>query len=76
MWWGAGTMALGSLLWFAGMRRSGAVTSSAFMGVMPISALILSYLLLGEPFRWIHALGMALVLIGLVVVVRDRGTVH
>lgn len=68
VWWGAGTMALGSVLWFGGVRRVSGTTASVFMGVMPISALVLSYVLLGEPFRWIHVVGMATVLAGLVVI--------
>lgn len=51
------------------MKRSTTGTSSAFMAVMPISALILSYLLLDEQFAWIHAAGMGLALVGLVAVV-------
>lgn len=67
LWWGAGTMALGSVLWFMGNRAVSGTTASVFMGVMPVSALVLSYLLLDEPFEWVHALGMAIVLSGLVV---------
>ena len=67
LWWGAGTMALGSVLWFMGNRNVSGTTASVFMGVMPISALVLSYILLGEPFEWIHVVGMATVLAGLVI---------
>lgn len=67
LWWGAGTMALGSVLWFMGNRDVSGTTASVFMGVMPISALVLSYVLLGEPFEWIHVVGMATVLAGLVI---------
>lgn len=75
LWWGAGTMALGSVLWFSGVRRVSGTTASVFMGVMPVSALVLSYVLLDEPFRWIHLVGMACVLAGLAVTVRhgDHG---
>ncbi len=38
---------------------------AAFMAVMPISALVLSYVLLGDPFQWIQLAGMAIVLAGL-----------
>jgi len=72
----AGTLVLGSGLWFAGMRRVRASTAAAFMAVMPVSALVLSYLLLGEGFRWAHVGGMACVLAGLAVVVRSGATVH
>ena len=63
-WWGAGTMALGSVIWYWGVAKVAASTSAGFMGVMPVSALVLSYLLLGEPFRWIHMLGFAIVFAG------------
>lgn len=69
LWWGAGTMALGSVLWFAGVRNVKGVTASVFMGVMPISALVLSYVVLDESFRWIHAVGMTTVLVGLAITV-------
>lgn len=64
-WWGAGTMGLGSIVWFTGVKRASGVTASAFMAVMPVSALILSYLLLDESFRIAHAVGMTGVLLGL-----------
>ena len=67
LWWGAGTMALGSVLWFMGNRDVSGTTASVFMGVMPVSALVLSYVLLGEPFEWVHLLGMVTVLAGLVI---------
>lgn len=67
LWWGAGTMALGSVLWFMGNRDVSGTTASVFMGVMPVSALVLSYVLLDEPFEWIHVVGMATVLAGLAI---------
>lgn len=73
VWWGIGTLALGSVVWYSGMRRAAGTTAAAFMGVMPISALLISYALLDEPFRWAHVAGMAVVLAGVAVVVEgDR----
>jgi drug/metabolite transporter (DMT)-like permease len=73
VFWGAGTMGLGSVLWFSGLRRLTGVTASGFMAVMPVSALFLSYLLLGEAFSWWHLIGMGVVLAGLAfVVAADR----
>jgi len=69
VWWGGATMGLGSVLWFLGVRRVAATTASGFMAVMPVSALLLSYVLLGEQFSWIQPLGMAVVLTGLAAVV-------
>jgi drug/metabolite transporter (DMT)-like permease len=42
------------------------------MGLMPVSALVLSYVLLGEDPEWWHAAGLALVLAGIALVVLDR----
>lgn len=64
VWYGAGTLALGSWLWYAAIARVEGAVAAAFMGVMPASALILSYVLLGEPFRWIHLAGFAVVFAG------------
>ncbi len=71
-WWGLGTMAIGSVLWYSGVARAPGITASAFMGVMPVSALLLSYLLLGEAFEWIHLVGMAAVLLGIAAVVASE----
>jgi drug/metabolite transporter (DMT)-like permease len=67
-WWGIGPFALGTSIWFTALHRVQASTASGFMGAMPASALILSYLWLGDKFHWIHLLGFALVFssIGLV----------
>lgn len=72
-WWGLGTMGLGSLLWYFGVSRATGTTASAFMGVMPVSALVLSYLLLGESFEAIHAAGMLAVLAAIAAVTRGEG---
>jgi len=63
-WWGAGTLALGSVLWYRGVAKVAGSTAAGYMGVMPVSALVLSYLLLNEPFRWIHLAGFAAVFSG------------
>jgi drug/metabolite transporter (DMT)-like permease len=68
LWWGMGTMALGSVLWYRGLARAAGGTAAAFMGVMPVSALVLSYVLLAEPFRWVHLAGFAVVFAGVVLV--------
>lgn len=71
-WWGLGTMALGSLLWYSGVARAPGTTASAFMGVMPVSALLLSYVLLGESFEPIHLVGMVAVLLGIAAVTQSE----
>lgn len=63
-WYGAGTLALGTWLWYSAISRAEGAVAAAFMGVMPVSALVLSYILLGEPFRWPQLAGFAIVLAG------------
>lgn len=70
-WWGGGTMGLGSLLWYAGVSKTEGSVAAAFMGIMPVSALLLSYLLLGEPFRAVHLAGFTIVFAGVLLIIRD-----
>jgi drug/metabolite transporter (DMT)-like permease len=67
-WWGIGPFAIGTAMWFHGLQKVKASTASGFMGAMPASALVLSYIWLGEAFHWVHMVGFALVFasIGLV----------
>ncbi|MEB0261926.1 MULTISPECIES: DMT family transporter [unclassified Mucilaginibacter] len=67
--YGAGTMGLGSMLWYKGIQQVEGSTAATFMGVMPISALVLSYALLGEKFRWVHLIGFALVFSGVLLII-------
>lgn len=71
-WWGAGVMGLGSLLWYRGVQRVTGSTAAGFMGVMPLSALLISYLVLGEAFSWVHLAGATGVLLGIAAVARGH----
>jgi drug/metabolite transporter (DMT)-like permease len=64
VWYGAGTLALGSWLWYAGVSQAQGSVAAGFMGLMPVSALVLSYVLLGEQFQWLHLLGFGVVFAG------------
>lgn len=70
--WGAGTFGVGTILWYRGLSRASGATAAGFMGLMPISALLFSYLLLGEPFRWVHLAGFAVVLGGVALIAWDH----
>ncbi|MBL4678258.1 MAG: DMT family transporter [Mucilaginibacter sp.] len=63
------TIGLGSVLWYRGVGQVEGTVAASFMGVMPVSALVLSYLLLGEPFRWQHLAGFALVFCGVLLMI-------
>jgi len=67
-WYGAGTLGLGSWLWYAGVARAPGSVAAVFMGVMPASALVLSYVLLDEAFAWLHLMGFAVVFSGVLLV--------
>lgn len=53
------------LLWYKGISRVPASTAGVFPGVIPVSALLLSYLVLREPFLWSHLFGGASVMAGI-----------
>jgi drug/metabolite transporter (DMT)-like permease len=74
VWYGAGTLSLGTWLWYSGIRRVEGSFAAVFMGVMPVSALILSYVLLGEPFLWIHLVGFSIVFTGVLLVSWQHAT--
>lgn len=67
--YGAGTMGLGSLLWYKGIQKVDGSTAATFMGVMPVSALLLSYVLLGESFQWVQLIGFGLVFSGVLLII-------
>ncbi|NCC22758.1 MAG: DMT family transporter [Alphaproteobacteria bacterium] len=71
-WWGLGTMALGSLLWFNGVEQVPGHISAVFMAIMPVSALVLSYVLLDEAFEWMHLAGFGLTFAGVLVVIYEH----
>jgi drug/metabolite transporter (DMT)-like permease len=59
------------LLWARGIARVPAGTAAVFTGVLPVSAVTLSYVLLGERFLWSHLLGGLCVLAGILLVARE-----
>jgi drug/metabolite transporter (DMT)-like permease len=61
------------VLWARGIARVPAGTASVFTGVLPLSALALSWLVLGERVGWPHLAGAACVVAGIVVLARDGG---
>lgn len=49
------------VLWFRGVARVPGSTAGIFTAIMPVSAVVLSYIFLGEPFCWSHVVGGVLV---------------
>ncbi len=56
------------LLWARGVRDVQAGTAAVFTGLLPVSAVSLAYLVLGEPVLWSHLAGGALVLAAILLV--------
>jgi drug/metabolite transporter (DMT)-like permease len=54
------------LLWYQGIPKVPASTAGVFVGLTPVSAVVLSYVVLKEPFEWSHLLGMLCVLAAIV----------
>jgi len=61
------------LLWYQEMPKVSASTAGVFVGIMPVSSVILSYVFLKEPFLWAHVLGILCVLAALVCIAVDTG---
>ena len=72
---GAVPGALSVLLWFYGLRQVPTSIAGAFTGVMPISAVLSAWLVLGEEIAWSHILGMLLILLGILLVATSRGRI-
>jgi drug/metabolite transporter (DMT)-like permease len=52
------------VLYYNGIKEVGAAKASIFINVMPVSAVIMATIFLGETFTWAHAVGAAFVLSG------------
>jgi len=58
-------------LWFKGLSMVEASTAGIFLGIVPVSSVLLSYLILKEPFSWFHVLGVLFVIIGIVFILKE-----
>lgn len=58
--------------WNEGVVTVGAATAGQYTYLIPLFAAVLAVLLLGEEFRWFHALGAALIFIGIALAAGGR----
>lgn len=65
---------LAYLCWFAGITRVRAGVAGVFTAILPLSSLVLSALVLGEPIGAAHILGCALALCSIVLICRGEGS--
>lgn len=71
LYYGLAVTVVAFLLWARGMAVVPASTAAVFTGVLPVSAVGLSWLVLGEPLRWSHLVGGACVLVAILLVARE-----
>ncbi|WP_077212850.1 DMT family transporter [Bacillus dakarensis] len=55
------------IMYYNGIKEVGAAKASIFINVMPVSAVIMATIFLGETFTWAHGVGAAFVLSGVYV---------
>ncbi|WP_052339892.1 DMT family transporter [Gorillibacterium massiliense] len=65
IWYGLVVTALSYACFFAGVKRTDAYTAAAFSGLMPVTAMLLSALLLGERTGFASWVGCAFVFLGM-----------
>lgn len=71
VYYGVVVTAVSFPLWYGGVAKVPASTSGVFTGVLPVSAVILSYAVLHEPFLWSHFAGVLCVLVGIAFIARE-----
>lgn len=63
---------IAQIFWVAGINRVGANTAGYFIYLAPVFGTAMALSLLGETFKWFHALGIALVFAGVFLATRYR----
>lgn len=66
LYFGVMVTALSYLLWLNGVMRTSASTAAVFTGLMPVSSVLLSCLVLKDIFTPVHLLGLLCVLLGII----------
>jgi drug/metabolite transporter (DMT)-like permease len=71
VWYGVCATALAYICWYAGIKRSPAMTAAAFSGMMPLTSMLLAAAALGERAGWPQWAGGLLVAAGMVLLAAD-----
>lgn len=66
LWYGVFVTALAFICWYSGIKRCGAFTAAAFSGMMPLTSMLLSIVVLGENIGYQQWLGGFFVIIGMI----------
>ncbi|WDM22022.1 DMT family transporter [Paenibacillus polymyxa] len=72
LYYGIFVTALGYVLWFRGVSRVPASTAAVYTGCIPVSTLVLSYIILRESFSFAHLAGAGFVFLGIILISRGK----
>ncbi|WP_025716480.1 DMT family transporter [Paenibacillus sp. 1-18] len=72
LYYGIFVTALAYILWFRGVSRVPASTAAVYTGCIPVSTLLLSYIILREPFLFTHLAGAGFVFLGIMLISRGE----
>lgn len=72
-WYGLIVTMLSYVLWYAGIKRCSAYTAAAFSSLMPLTSMLLSFLILKENISGIQWLGGSMVVLGILFIVPKNG---
>ncbi len=68
LWYGVFVTAVAFICWYSGIKRCGAFTAAAFSGMIPLTSMLLSTVILGESTDYRQWLGGFLVIIGMILI--------
>ncbi|MFZ5987045.1 MAG: DMT family transporter [Bacillota bacterium] len=68
VYYGIVVTSLAYILWFRGVSKVPASTAAIYTGFMPVSSVILSYIILRESFLWVHMLGVIFIVSGIITI--------
>lgn len=68
IWYGFVVTLLSYILWYAGIKRCNAYTAAAYSCIMPLTSMLLSFIILGEAITGIQWVGSGLILLGVMLI--------
>jgi drug/metabolite transporter (DMT)-like permease len=73
LWYGLFVTMLSYVLWYAGIRRCTAYTAT-FSSVMPLTSMVLSFLILKEPIEGMQWVGGGSIILGVILIAGSQAT--
>lgn len=75
VWYGLVVTALAFVFFYEGVKRCDAYTTAAFSGMIPLTSMLLSLLLLKEKIEWTQWVGGLFIILGIALIGRRKTTV-